>query len=273
MADPNSNALTEGPRFPPDPVELDDLAWFRRRIFLISCIHTCNLVLVVIGLVLSIISPILTKQFVAIVPILAFVGALVCNLLVTYATVFLSISLFIVICVYGLYGIAVFMMLVFLPDETPMPAAELAGYIIDIVFLPLGLILLTSHLIVRSLLSRTAEHVIPHAPLPGTALRFMYTVHYSRQKMQLAKDQYVTVDHLFFGERCHPIVMSAPDEPQPVLKRFERDRRKGIIRSDGIGVHRGSHKQANPEAVSYQYAAKANLPLGSDFVPSGCTFA
>lgn len=252
-----------------NPAEYNELVWFRKRINAISGIHFVNLVLIIIGFALSIASIALGVQFTTVLPLLAFAGSFFCNIFINYITLFLTTPLFLIVIIYGIYSLTLFILFAVSSGMGSFSLKELVAFVLDICLLPIGVVLLVLNLIVRKLMAKTMEHVMPNAPLPGTALRYSYTKLYTKMK-SMTDEAYIILGHNEIGEQCQPMIIAAPEEShKPVLRDFEKDRRKGIIRSGGIGILRGSHKNINPEAISYRYMAKTSLPLGSDFVPSG----
>ncbi|KWX11664.1 hypothetical protein QR46_4369 [Giardia duodenalis assemblage B] len=252
-----------------NPTEYNDLIWFRTRINAISGLHFLNLVLIIIGFALSIASLGLGLQFTTVLPLLAFAGSFFCNIFFNYITLFLLTPLFLIVVIYGIYSLSLFILFAVSSGIGSFSPKELTAFILDICLLPLGVILIVLNLVVRKLMVKTMEHVMPNAPLPGTALRYSYTKAYTKMK-SMSDEAYIILGHSDIGEQCQPLIIAAPEENhKPALREFEKDRRKGIIRSGGIGILRGSHKNINPEAISYRYMAKTFLPLGSDFVPSG----
>ncbi|ESU36637.1 Hypothetical protein DHA2_6227 [Giardia duodenalis] len=252
-----------------NPDGYSELMWFRARINAISGVHFLNLILIVIGFAVSIASLALGVQFTTVLPLLAFAGGFFCNIFINYITLFLSTPLFLIVVIYGIYSLSLFILFAISSGIGSFSSKELAAFVLDICLLPLGITLVVLNLVVRRLIIKTMEHVMPNAPLPGTALRYSYTKAYTKMK-SMSDEAYIILGHSDIGEQCQPLVIAAPEEShKPVLREFEKDRRKGIIRSGGIGILRGSHKNINPEAISYRYMAKTFLPLGSDFVPSG----
>lgn len=249
--------------------EYNELMWFRKRINAISGIHFVNLMMIIIGFALSIASIALGVQFTTVLPLLAFAGSFFCNIFINYITLFLSTPLFLVVIIYGIYSLSLFILFAVSSGMRSFTSKELAAFVLDICLLPIGTILTVLNLVIRKLMTKTMEHVMPNAPLPGTALRYSYTKAYAKM-IPMNDEAYIILGHNEIGEQCQPLIIAAPeDKHKPMLREFEKDRRKGIIRSGGIGILRGSHKNINPEAISYRYVAKTSLPLGSDFVPSG----